>query len=554
MNLHSNLRRTRQPSQPRGVNVDGFITPDSFKGEGSLTPRVRQHKELPEPNRVDNFQRPDGYHPAAPALAGTDAALTTTVLPNGPRQRYAHESGAQAPPIGRTKKKKRLSRRSKILRGVIGFLLLVVLTGAFLFAKGYISLHRVFKGGSAGAPALQKDVDPTKLKGEGDGRINILLLGKGGDGHEAPDLTDTILVASIDPVNNKAAILSVPRDLLVKNSSGGSVKINEIYADAKYRVIGGKRISNQAQAAEDAGLSAIDTTVSQTMGIPIHYHVVVDFKAFQEAVDTVGGIDVNVTTALRDTLWLEDTGKNFTINVQPGMHHFDGRTALVYARSRYTSVRGDFDRSERQRGVILALKQKVFSLGTFSNPIKISQLFNTFGNHVGANMTVNEIMRLYTISKMINNSQVTSVGLADPPNNYITTANIGGKSVVVPRAGTYNYAEIQSYIRNTLRDGYIAKENANITVLNGSAVPGLATKQANVLKSYGYKVGQVGDAPTHSYQKTMLIDLRSGTKKYTRHYLEQRLGVTATSKIPDSAINPGSADFVIILGANATSL
>src|SRR5690606_31257298 len=80
-----------------------------------------------------------------------------------------------------------------------------------------------------------QDVDPSQLKGEGDGRINILVLGKGGpEQRSGPDLTDTIIIASIDPISNEAALLSIPRDFWVKSPSGGQSKINQVYHDAKH--------------------------------------------------------------------------------------------------------------------------------------------------------------------------------------------------------------------------------------------------------------------------------------------------------------------------------
>lgn len=436
------------------------------------------------------------------------------------------------------------------MRSLAGVMLLLVVIGGFLFGKGYLKLHQIFKGGAEGAAALQDNVDPAKLKGEGDGRVNILLLGKGGDGHDGPDLTDTILIASIDPVQKQAALLSIPRDLWVSPDGFGSMKINAVYANAKYAALNRKAT---AKDAETAGFNAIEKEIQEDIGIPIHYHVMVDFAGFEQAINTVGGVDINVDAAgtVRETLWDELTRKNYTLDVREGNQHFDGQRALYYARSRHTSPRGDFDRTERQRKLILALKEKVLSLGTFANPLKISQLIDAFGNHVQANMTTKEVTRLYDIGKNINPSSVMSVGLADPPNNYVTTDNINGISIVRPRAGLTDFSEIQSYVRNALKDGFIANENASIAVLNGTATPGLATKKAAELKSYGYNVNMIGDAPTKTYTKTILVDLRNGQKKYTRHYLEQRLGVTAVTSLPDSNIqNPGNADFIIILGSN----
>ena len=112
-------------------------------------------------------------------------------------------------------------------------------------------------------------------------------------------------------------------------------------------------------------------------------------------------------------------------------------------------------------------------------------------------------------------------------------------------------AAIQNYVRNALKDGFIANENAKIIILNGTSIEGLATKKSDELKSYGYNIASVGTAPTQTYTNTVLVDLRNGSKKYTKRYLEQRLKLTTTTNLPDSKINPGDADFVIILGTNA---
>ncbi|MBI3624390.1 LCP family protein [Candidatus Saccharibacteria bacterium] len=549
-----NFKRLKKGAVGKPKTVDGIISNRPAGKQGSQLGFRQPTSYLPESGTpLGSFDRREGFHTSSQDRIGPEPRRPQNGhLPPGVGA--PSEDSALSTPAKKVTLPQRPRRWLKRLAwSGIGLFIVTGLVVGYLFTKGYINLHKVFKGGSSGAPSLQKNVDPLKLRGEGDGRVNILVLGKGGDGHEGPDLTDTLLVASVDPVNNEAALLSVPRDLWVKYGSSGSTKINAVYAYAKYAILNGKKTPDQAQRAETAGLQAVDSMVSQVLGIPIHYHVMVDFKAFQEAVNTVGGIDVKVTSPLRDTLWLEDTGQNYTINVLPGVHHFDGRAALVYARSRETSPRGDFDRTERQRGVILALKDKVFSIGTFSNPVKISQLISTFGNHVQANLTVGEILRLYDIAKMIDASKVTSVGLADPPNSYVKTAGINGLSVVVPRRGLFDYTDIQAYVRNTLKDGYIKKENPNIIILNGTITPGLATIKATLLRSYGYNVTQVGDAPTKNYTHTVLVDLRAGTKKYTQHYLERRFGVTAVTSLPDNSINPGTADFVIILGQNEST-
>jgi len=126
---------------------------------------------------------------------------------------------------------------------------------------------------------------------------------------------------------------------------------------------------------------------------------------------------------------------------------------------------------------------------------------------------------------------------------------VGGLSVVLPRAGLDDFSEIKNFVRNELKDGYLRNENATIAVYNGTTIGGLAGQKATDLRSYGYNINVVADAPTKNYTNTILVDLRNGQKKYTKSYLEKRLGVTAVTSMPDATINPGNADFVIILGA-----
>jgi LCP family protein required for cell wall assembly len=381
-----------------------------------------------------------------------------------------------------------------------------------------------------------------------------LLLGKGGDGHEAPDLTDTLLVASIDPVQNEMALLSIPRDLYVATGDGAS-KINAVYANAKYQVLAKKRGSGVVQEAEVAGLSAIDKVVAEKMGIPIHYHVLVDFGAFEQAVNAVGGVDVNITkeNTVYEVMYDEATHRQYILDVKEGQQHFDGKKALFYSRSRHTSARGDFDRSQRQRLIIVALKQKILTVGTFSNPNKLSQLLDAFGNHVQTNMKIGEMRRLYDIGKNIQPDKIASLSFVDPPNVLVKTDNINGQSVVVPIAGLSDFSKIQSFVRNALKDAFLKKESANIAVYNGTNITGLAAKKAEELRSFGYTVTIVGNAPTKAYAHNVLVDLTNGQKKYTQSYLEKRLNTKAVTTLPDTTLNTTGADFVIIIGADDSS-
>jgi LCP family protein required for cell wall assembly len=558
----------KNPRTTHHRTMDGVLSnaPGRQQHASDVWPTERRQLSSDRPRTpagsIDDFKRAEGFHPSK----RSQASLGEPIAETAQKHKVAHERAAQGSilhmtlPGGSLSGKKSKQKRAKkqggwrtfrrwTLRSALVISALVILLGGYLFVKGYFSLHKVFKGGG-NAAALQENVSPDLLKGEGDGRVNVLLLGRGGEGHDGADLTDTILLASIDPVNKTAALVSLPRDFWYTTSAGSATKINAVYANAKNKAL--RSNPNDKAAAEAAGVKAIREAVSKVLGVTIHYNVMVDFKAFQQAVDTVGGVTIDVPEALVDYTMAWQNGGNATL-AKKGLNTFDGRKALMYVRSRHGSARGDFDRAERQRLFISALSQKVLSAGTYTNPVKISQLLDTFGNHVSTDFSVGDALRLMQISKGISGAAITSVGLADPPNVLVGTGMISGQSVVTPKAGTNDYSAIQSFVRTKLQDGYILKEKAKVMVLNGTSMSGLAATKGDELKTYGYNVTKVGDAPTKTYDKNIVIDLTGNKKPYTRNYLEKRFSTTAVGKLPDSTIQPEGADFVIILGSNETT-
>lgn len=550
-----NFRRRTRDNQRQAIDsiLNAPVRPYSVGQPQGRRPVSTDGLRSTGGRRLDDFKRADGLHPSSSGTGRVAASFSTQ---SGTQRASLLHKTLPGGILNDTKKaKKKQSKdgtrsrwrtvRKWTLRSALALTILTLVLGGFLVFKGIFKLNKVFKGGGAAA-ALGSNVTPDLLKGEGDGRINILLLGKGGPGHAGADLTDTMIVASIDPVNKTAYLVSIPRDLWVTVSGYGSTKINAVYANAKTRAF--NLDPKHKDKAERAGVEAAQKVITEVLGIPIHYYGMIDFKGFKQAVDIVGGVDIDVPAdlAVKEYLWDSTTGRNYYLNVGPGLQHFDSTKALYFTRSRHTSLRGDFSRSERQRLFIQALSHKVLSAGTYTNPIKISQLLDAFGNHFTTDFSRDDALRLMQITKDV--SKFKSVGLADPPNNFVRTGNINGLSVVVPTAGQGNYSQIQNYIRNTLKDPYIAKENARVAILNGTNTAGLATKKADELKSFGYNVTVVDDAPTQDYANSVFVDLTSGQKPFSRSYLEKRLGVKAVNHLPDTSIQTANLDFVIIIG------
>ena len=569
-----NRSRARPQQQPKAM--DGFfVRPNSSTRRPAqpMSPiRARGGKPTPKSTngfvssggqrRINDFGRADGFHAAPRRTAGLsriasipdsrpfESQFDPPVAPHTKTGRRGRGRAAKATksPLGKFRTTLKWAFRATAISLVI-----VLAVGGLLFGKGYFKLKKVFNGTSSAA-ALQSNVNPSLLKGEGDGRINVLLLGIGGADHSGGDLTDTMMVASIDPVNRQAVLFSVPRDLWTKmpnNYISNYQKINAAYESGKYKYIGKQDATNSNQKAVQAGFQATDGVVERVLGVPIHYNVLVDFKAFRQAIDTVGGVSINAPEQLYDPTMAWENERN-PVLAKLGVNNFDGKHALNYVRSRETS--SDFARSQRQRAVIVSLKDKVINMGTLTNPVKLSNLLSAFGDNVQSDISLNDMTRLASVMKGVPNNQIQSVGLADPPNNFLTTGNINGLSVVQPRAGLEDYSKIQAFVRSKLKDGYIAKENAKVAILNGTVVPGLATDKSDELKSYGYNVITVANAPTPDYDKTTIVDFSHGTKKYTLGYLKTRYHVQNVTTTLPAGIVHGTEDIVIILGQDATAI
>ena len=524
---HSKRRPRQRP------NIDGIVVREGFKGRGSIDFN-RQVNSKAQAGTMDDFNRPEGFTPGVqPVIDNTEIALNmpaeTSRRPVAKRRGLLRRKNRQRKPW---------SRRRKIISSLA---VILMLAGGFLGLRLYLNANKIFSGGGK-APGLSQCQDEDQLKKEGDCRINVLVLGIGGPGHDAPDLTDTILLASIDPVNNKIDLLSIPRDLWVQIPGYGYHKINEAYYDGKQY----SKSTNNTTKKRD-GLKLVDQSLEPILGVPIHFHVLVNFKAFKEAVNAIGGIMVDVPERLYDPSVAWENNYNPVI-AEKGLQKFNGEKALLYAKSRKSD--SDFARAERQRLIILALKTKILSLGTFSNPIKISNLPSSLGNNVFTDFSISDSTKLYDIVSKVPANQIKSLDLIKPPNDLLTTANLDGFSIVQPKAGLFNYGAIQAYVHGVLRDGQLAKENAGVAVYNGTTTAGLAANKASELKGLGYRIVKVGNAPKASDSvNTTIVDLSDGRGKYTRHYLELRFNVKAVDEMPDLGITlPEGVDFVIILG------
>ncbi len=445
--------------------------------------------------------------------------------------------------------KRRLAK--KIILWTIGTLLLAALAyGSFVAYKIYSFSQKINSGSQSSdqnsfistvkeTVATLASSQPINLKGMASGRINILLLGIGGKGNPGPNLTDTIMIASINTKTDQVALLSIPRDLYVEiPQTNLHTKINAVY---QY----GLDKTNNSNNTDEAVQPLIDT-VKNITSLDIDYYAILDFSGFKEVIDAVGGVNVMNGRDILDTRY---PGPNYSYEVfslKKGLQHLDGATALQYARERHDDPQGDFGRAHRQQQILQATKDKIFSADTLLNVIALNNLFNALGNDIRTNIRPQEFESFLELSKKLDTQNIaTSVVDAWNKNSLLKVSHVPygniNAFVLIPRVGMGNYSEIQNLAKNIFdlnalsrNQTEIAQENAYIALVNQSGDSQIVSKIKNLLvNDLGYKnVIVINDKNILPSDTTTAYDLTDGNKPFTLNDLIAKLPAKATYDIP----------------------
>lgn len=403
----------------------------------------------------------------------------------------------------------------------------------FFGYKAYNSVKNIFSDQGGGVLSLFNGSTNQALRGEDNGRVNVLLLGVGDEGHSGSTLSDTIMIASYDVKTKNIALFSIPRDLYVKIPGNGSTKANAAHAYGEEK---GKK----------QGPQLASQTISQTFDIPLHYYVRVDFSGLKDIVDALGGVTVNVENTFCDynypTEYKGDTSK---VCFTAGPQQMNGVKALQYSRSRHAlGVEGsDFARSKRQQLLMVAIKEKAMSTGTIANPKKVLDLLAALGNHVKTDIGMNDIPRLIEIAEGVDTSKLITKNFDNSPTGYLVSdSSATAGYILIPRSG--NWKEIQGVVKNIFAESLVKTEQAKVAVLNGTWTTSLAQTAGGELKQAGYNVVYMGDATQKTTTKTQVIDMSGGKMTSTIKALENKFGVTALKQTADGS----GYDIKIIIG------
>ncbi|MDD4628235.1 MAG: LCP family protein [Candidatus Peribacteraceae bacterium] len=349
-------------------------------------------------------------------------------------------------------------------------------------------------------------VSGTELPKDEHGFTNILLLGQGDVDHDGKDLTDTIIVASIDPAQTKSAVmLSLPRDLyLLKTGKMGKGRINSLYRD--YKIMLKRKGMKESEASQEA-MKELAKEIGAHLNLTIHHVIKADFTGFVRAVDAAGGVDVNVPYDINDTEYPDENYGFRTFAIKAGPAHLDGETALKYVRSRHTT--SDFDRSARQQQFIVALGEKVKAQKLYRNTGTIAEMMRIFSEHVEMTMTLRELVGLANLAENVTPSNVIAMQLNDrnglygglvEPGGFLYTPPrdlFEGASVLLPVSiPEYPVTWKQIHALSTLLFEHrsIFLSPPTIAILNAGAKSGLGRKLANELIRYGWNVDNVANA------------------------------------------------------------
>ena len=387
-------------------------------------------------------------------------------------------------------------------------------------------------------------------------RINIMVYGYGGGGHDGAFLSDSIMLISINPQANgqpQVAEISIPRDWYVpiqlnqgKTTYG---RINEAYADG---------MNGQGPVASNlpgAGASVANPTMQHLLGLHIDYFVGVDFSAFKSAVDAVGGVDVLVPNTFTDSQYPHgecDKGdcSYMTVHFNAGLQHMNGATALIFARSRHGngSEGSDFARSRRQQLVVAALKQKVVGIGGIGN---LPDLLNALGDNVLTNLTVSDAESLFGLVKDVNPANIEHISIDN--TNFLYDCGYPY------RCGAYwlyahdsSFQSLQHFVQNVFPADAAIAEKAPVTFFDASGKGTDASGRWSQLTTMvGFRSTDGGRIPKQVV--TQVIDESGGKDVQTAKWLASYFGVTVTTqKVVPTGTGPAAAGGVVVeLGSAA---
>ena len=250
-------------------------------------------------------------------------------------------------------------------------------------------------------PSTRPNDAPPPAGPASDERLTILLVGADRSPSRTTNLTDTMIVASLDPVGKSVSMVSVPRDLIDVPLGDGNTygpKLNSLmeYADRR------------PDEFPDGGMATLQRAIGALLGVDIHFHAEINLNGFRKMVDAVGGVDIEVARAIDDPSY--NGGQGFSIDA--GRHHLDGKTALAYVRSRKGAGDSDFTRALRQQQVLVALRDAVTEDGSLL--WELPELLRAVGGTISTDLPYQRLPALAALADEVDRTHVVSALVRHP--------------------------------------------------------------------------------------------------------------------------------------------
>jgi len=381
-------------------------------------------------------------------------------------------------------------------------------------------------------------------------RINFLVLGmdRRPDEGNAPSRSDTIFVFTVDPRSKSARMLGIPRDWLVEipTKNGGTItdRINTAF------------ITGEMTGYKGGGPKLAEDTIEKNLGISIDHYIVIDFPAFETLIDALGGIEVDVPTALQDPYYSETEapGDYFPLDFQPGRQKMDGKHALGYARSRNTS--SDLDRIQRQQRIIFAVVEKASQLNVLSNAM---DLWKKYRDAIQTDVNDFQIPGLARLASQIPRERITALTIGPAMYDYkwgaadVLRADPDTLKMIVD---AFLSGETSGLPGQREEGTPVSEGPALVEVQNATGRDGLASQVVHFLAGKGFVEGNLSATNTpdgRARQRSEVLNLTG--KSVTARRLAALLGIpedrVRTPSQGEVVANNPAVDIVVVLGGDA---
>ena len=542
----------------KNKSIDGLVTKRSKKASTKSSPKKPTAKKpvakkpttkkttpkiAPKAKKVVKVSAPEET-PKNPVVSPVEDFLTPVQAFN-----FNEESGkleaVSADQIKSTtkpkKEKKKHSKKFKITWTIITIIFVLLIGAAIWFILWGNDIIAKITGGQGNVfDLIFQDETYVDLKTDENGRTNILAFGtsgydmngeEGGGVHDGAQLTDSIMVISLNQETGDVAMLSLPRDLKASPTCTATGKINEVYW-----CNGGN--GNATTEEESEAANSLMEEVGNILGIDFQYFAHLNWGSLSQIVDTLGGVNITLDEDIMDHYYtgaVFEAGKEYTIN---------GAQAVGLARARHGTTSGDFSRGASQQKILIGIKDKILEKGL--SITDIISLASTLGDNLRTNFSIDEMKSLAHLSTTFDFNNIRQLSLLEP-DRLMTTSTINGISYVIPVGGANYYTKIQSYIDKQLDNDPRVYEDASILVLNATETPGLASAEQQNLEEEGYTNITTGDTPAGDYTEEYTLYTLTDTAPGTKKLLEEKYNITSSSTetLPEDISR--DYDFVIVI-------